>query len=692
MSSEVRGPGHAEIPATGSLIGDYPDFAITEQGLGTAFVDSDEWQDKKHRMRVVHGGFRNSPTRFQFYFPDASAYQGRMVHFLEGGLGGHEKVLEAAAGSAWVFDFAFGEAGAYLVESNQGHVPEPGAGFDGDIQNFGASAESARFSWRLAEIIYGEKPHHSYVFGVSGGGCRTMSCIEYRPDVWDGAAPHLAPSGGQRGQFWAAAYFWLTCRHKQDEVFDALSPGGSGKPFALLTVDESDGLECALRHGLPRGAVNQVWPFRGWAWSLGTAPKADPYYTDFWTKPGYVGHDTPERVAKYIERFETRVKKVFRAHEMPSQTMATRLGSAGAVSALQTAVTLEDTPTDTTRLYGAVVTIQSGAAAGRVIPITEVSGDLLSVSPESDTELWNGVQPGDRVSIDNSAFVAVCHRWLHELELPEDGRFPSQWAGLSKWVVNGEPIHPQLPIPVIGAGEPANGHSGRFEGKVIHINCTHDGITWPSAALGWTRKVERARGDGIDAQYRLWWNENSAHVEPSLLPLLTNQKDPGKWQAQIVPYDGLTEEALRALIKWVEHGQAPLASTSYLLSDDGEVTLPAAAEERGGPQPVVTVTANGSVRAQVRAGEPVRLRGRAVLPRGAGSITRTSWDFDGSGRQTSREIPGVDMSEVAVDVTHCFDRPGTHFVTFHATGHSEGLKGRGLGVPNLARCRVVVEP
>ncbi|AHH19825.1 PKD domain-containing protein [Nocardia nova SH22a] len=678
------------MSAITSLVGDYPDFPIKEAGLGTAYVDKDDRQDGERSVRVVHGGFRDSETRFQFYFPE-SGRPGRMIQYLEGGHGGHESLIGASEATSWLLDFAFDEVDAYLVESNQGHFPGPDAGFADELQSFGASAESARFSWHLAEILFGARPQYSYVFGVSGGGARTMSCIEYRPDVWDGAAPHLAPSGGHRGSFWAAAYFWLTCRHRIQEISDALAPGGSGDPFSLLTIEEGEGLECALRHGLPGGAVNQVWPIRPWLWGLATDAQRDPYYHDFWYKRGYVGHDAPERLAAHVERYDARITSVLGADET-NTTMGTRFATAGAVSAERTAVTLDRVPADTTRLYGAIVTIKSGAAAGRMLPITEVDGEFLSVSPESDREMWSGVRPGDEVSVDNSAFLALCHRWMHMLDLPDSGRFPDEWRGLSKWVVAGEPMYPQIPAPAVENGEPPGGQSGAFDGKVIHVNCVYDGLIWANAALAWRRKVERSLGNGIDAQYRMWWGEHMSHVEPSLLTLITPEKDGGTWDARLCRYDGLTEEALRSLIKWVEHGEAPLASTAFELSDEGEVFLPGAADRRGGPQPVVTVTADGEDRATVRVGEPVRLSGRAIQPPGAGSIIWTSWDFEGRGDRSAQTVPDGEPVQVTAEATHAFDHPGTYFVTFRAAGHSEGARGKGLGVENIARCRVVVTP
>ena len=49
----------------------------------------------------------------------------------------------------------------------------------------------ARFSKFVATQVYVAAPHHSYVFGGSGGGRRSPLCLENAPDAWDGALPFM---------------------------------------------------------------------------------------------------------------------------------------------------------------------------------------------------------------------------------------------------------------------------------------------------------------------------------------------------------------------------------------------------------------------------------------------------------------------------------------------------------------------
>jgi hypothetical protein len=657
-------------------------------GLGAPYIDVDEWREQPRRHRYVHGGFENSDTRFSFYFPPAEFYSGRCLNYLEGGMGGHEHTIGSWMAGDWLFDLAFDELGGYLIESNQGHFPAPGHGFLNDLENWGASAESAKFSWEVAREMYGTAPHHSYVWGVSGGGGRTMSCIENGPDVWDGAAPHMCYSGSNHASWSAEGYWWLLARHKLADVVDALNPGGSGDPFATLTFQERDGLAAVLRHGYPRPGVSQLWQFAPWVWQLLMQAEVNPYFQDFWNKPGYKGHDSRDELTSFLIDYDATVDKVLKTSEMPVDTIAARIASAGAVSDETSAITIDKYPADRTQLFGAKITITSGKAKGRAVPCSQVEDGLMLTSVESNADLFDGVQPGDDVHIDNYDFIAWCHMFLHQLDLPQDGEpeLPVEWGGLKAWTVDGIPLHPQLPR--IDAG--ARGHTGNFSGKVIHVNTSHDSMVWPNGAIGWTHKIEDAQGEQRHDRYRLWWCENSPHGDPTFLSAVTAQKDSNKWLAEMVTYNGFTAQALRELIRWVEDGVEPSPNTKYHFTDDGGLVLPPTAEERGGVQPLGWAMANGGACAEVKVGEPVRFEGIAQQPPGMGSIVWTEWDFDGTGVPDLHEDASGDAEKVTVEATHSYNQPGTYFVGFRVAGHRDGSKGLGLPVENIARVRVVV--
>ena len=264
--------------------------------VGKPFIDIDEWREEPRRHRYIHGGFENTHTLFSLYFPEPEHYRGRFFQYLEGGAGGHENMIST---QGWMFRLAYEDLGGYLLESNQGHYPNEGTGFANNWELFDASAESAVFAKSVAKEMYGEEPHHGYVWGGSGGGARSISCLENRPDVYDGGSPHVIWSTPLGSSWSPVGLWWLHAREKLAEIVDALEPGGSGNPFACLDAVQREALAALYRFGYPRGAESQLWAFSPWMWGFHGLTQTDPgYFEDFWSEPCYVGHDDPGRVRR----------------------------------------------------------------------------------------------------------------------------------------------------------------------------------------------------------------------------------------------------------------------------------------------------------------------------------------------------------------------------------------------------------
>src|SRR5208283_4627645 len=103
-------------------------------------------------------------------------------------------------------------------------------------------------------------------------------------------------------------------REKMDGVIDAMQPGGSGDPYVGLTTHEREELANLYRLGYPRGDEFMIANPMGqiWLWtSIADMLQADDaeYFEAFWTKPGYIGHDSPELFAKDLINFKGRVTK-----------------------------------------------------------------------------------------------------------------------------------------------------------------------------------------------------------------------------------------------------------------------------------------------------------------------------------------------------------------------------------------------
>jgi hypothetical protein len=109
-----------------------------------------------------------------------------------GGMGGMGGMLDVFGPNCPVgkdnggYDLAV-SLGGYMIEDNQGLNGKdlcPKGGNDGTIYGWRASAESAGFARFVATQIYGEAPHHGYIYGGSGGALRSAQCIENVHDVW----------------------------------------------------------------------------------------------------------------------------------------------------------------------------------------------------------------------------------------------------------------------------------------------------------------------------------------------------------------------------------------------------------------------------------------------------------------------------------------------------------------------------
>ena len=234
-------------------------YVVTDQFFGSPYIDVDEWRETPHPHRHVHGGFAGCDTRFAFYFPAIEEWQGRMYMPLEGAHAGHEEAFGGMMGELLGGLALTVRLGGYMAESNMGHIGDdidPKGGDDPTLYGWRAAAETGRFSKHVAAQVYGSAPHHSYVWGGSGGGRRSPLVLENAPDVFDGALPFMG--GGdvrpfpateriQGAQVMSFACMFNVHRLLRDpakslRLIDAMQPGGSGDPFAGLSSHEREEL------------------------------------------------------------------------------------------------------------------------------------------------------------------------------------------------------------------------------------------------------------------------------------------------------------------------------------------------------------------------------------------------------------------------------------------------------------------
>lgn len=646
------------------------------------YVDVDEWRERPHRHRFVHGGFAGTETRFSFYFPPAARYGGRFLTSIEGGQAGHESRAVGLQGDRLgSIGFAF-ECGAYLVESNGGHIVTgpvalTRAGQDATVTAYRATAAATRFARQLAAELYGARPHHGYIVGGSGGG-RALLGLENTSGIWDGCVQYVNAAGHGVSMPCVVGNVVRLLGPKVRDVARAHEPGGSADPFAGLDTRQREELAVLYRSGFQPGAEFQLEaPAPEFGVFLITSTLAADfdlaYFDDFWTVPGYLGADgglDGEVIHRCVTvRGVLDAQSVLDEHPAAADTISPALKTAGRGQAV--AVRID---ADVGDARGAALELADGT---RRICIGS-RGDVLIADFATGGPLA-GVARGDVIGVDNRRYLAYCYSYRHQVD-PEA-------AESRQFMVGGRPIYPQrtarLQDVLVGVRMRAE-----FDGRLIYVGSVLDSIsTTLGTAVTYAGQVREKLGTDARDRLRVWLNDKATHVQASQRP----PGPPPVATTRLVDWLGSIEQAVFDLIAWCEDGVAPPPDTSFSV-DDGRIVLPELAAERGGIQPIVSATANGAESATVAAGSRVELRVVAEAPEGTGTIVAAEWDFDGTGRWPFRhaEVDGG-RSRIELAVAHTFDVPGTYFPAVRVSSHREGrLDTATRTVPNLARVRVDV--
>jgi hypothetical protein len=651
------------------------------------FIDIDEWRDQPERHRYVHGGFQGTELRFSMYFLPAERYEGRFYHPVMHIAGNENAARGRLAGlDGDSIGFAF-DSGGYLVESNMGSANMSGPG---DITNFRASAATAEYSRQLAIEMYGGGRPYGYVYGGSGGGFKSTACVE-NTDVWDGAVPfiHGCPVSIPN-VFTVQAHALRILQGKFEGIVDAISPGGSGDMYENLNDEERGALLEVTRMGFPprawfaheRLSVNYTGVFASLMPDL--YAKDPDYFEEFWKVPGYLGADPPKSLKDARVQHQATVTRTITTAEAKKLGLPLAI-AAGTRSDALSAVELSSLPEG--RLQGAFLTMMSGGAEGRRVMVTGVVGNILLVGGLFARD--GIVEVGDHVDLDNSTYLASQTFHRHQNPPPEY----YVWDQFRN--PDGSLRYPKRPLLGNSAavGEGFSTQSGKFNCKMIIIECLMDEAAYPWQADWYRSRVRESLGPNFDDQYRLWFVDNAMHVNPSsyMTPSEGGPTDAGhSWvDTHIISYAGILQQALRDVAAWAERGIAPAESTTYEM-DDGQVVIPATAAARKSIQPVVTLTVNSAELAEVKVGERVELQAVAEAPPGTGSIVFAEWDFGGDGAYPERSAV-TPAAQVTVGTTHTFDEAGTYFPVVRVGSHRDANTDTPYALArNLARARVVV--
>jgi hypothetical protein len=417
---------------------------------------------------------------------------------------------------------------------------------------------------------------------------------------------------------------------------------------------------------------------------------ADPgYFEDFWTEPGYLGHDAPPSLLRDRVQEEFEVAAVLTEADDPDGAADRSARSVpgrprggvdtawrGQPDAALVPVALRLTRPVRAEVAGAELIVTTGAAAGARFGLLSVVGDMARLGPGAP-HASAGIRPGDVVRVDNSGYLAA--QTYHRHQVPEDRAF-SVWDQFRN--PDGSPMYPQRPVllgPLFAAAASGTVQTGRFEGRMIVVESLLDREALPWQADWYRAKVTEHLGDAVDDRFRLWFTDNALHGD----------EEAQEHRLHTVSYLGVLHQALRDLSRWVEEDVPPPASTRYEVVD-GQVVVPDDATRRGGVQPVVSLTVNGGVRADVAPGEVLTFRARAQVPEGAGFVVTLAWDFDGSGQfaveEHVRPAPGVHGEQV-----RSFAAPGTYFPAVRVVARRDPKATDPYArIRNVARVRVVV--
>ncbi len=655
------------------------------------YIDMDEIREKPINHRCVHGGFKGTNTKFSFYFPTKENYKGRFFQYITP-VPDSETLSQGASGEEDKISFSITH-GAYFIETNGGGAMDMSNPMKADatIGAYKANAASAQFSRVITNEIFGGKRPFGYAFGGSGGAYRTIGGAENTTGVWDGTVPFVAGSPmAIPNVFSVRMHAMRVLQHKLPQIVDALEPGGSGDMYAGLNEEEKAALMEATKMGFPK----QAWfnyknmGIHAFPAIYGGMRMADgAYFTDFWTKKGYLGFDNPASFTNDRLKEKAVITKIITkkmAYEMGLGTNHEAGRARGSADlawknitpqadtiplAFQVSIKLKKV-----QFLGGELNLLSGLGKGKDLALKSVDGDLVMLG-ETDPNLSSKVRVNDEVEIDNSNYLAA--QTYHKHQVPSaEYKVWDQFRDAA-----GKPIYPQRPMiigPLFTRFTVGSLPKGKFDGKMILL-----GSLWDTEAYAWqsdwySSQVKKQLGDGIDDKFRLYFTDHANHGDNA------TESD------HFVSYLGVLQQALLDLSDWVEKGIAPAKSTNYKV-EEGQIVLPETANERAGLQPMINLKVNGSKRADIKVGKSVSFEAEIEVPANTGQIVSAEWNFEGA-KTYEVKTTIVKGSKVIVKGKHIFTEAGTFFPTLRIASQREGdEKTPFTRIVNLDRVRVVVK-
>ena len=685
----------------------FQDFTIDAEEKRTREVAG-----KEIPFLYVHGGYPEKGVKFVFCIPEKESFQGRFFQYMSPFPGPDEEVASLGkTGEDDEIGFALVN-GAAFVESNMGSKAAFGGSAEPQLVWKASAAVAEGFRSFVMER-YGVARPFGYVYGGSGGGYKSMACIE-NTDAWDGAVPFVIGSPvSLPNTITMHAQGQRVLRHVFSKIVDNADVGSGVDLYDGLNEDEAFMLRELTQMGFPPLA----WYMEAHGFiSDGSLPvltpgvkMADPgFFADFWTVPGYLGADPNSSAVKDRLQFHGKVKAVHVPGEAESAEEEAEIEHRNGVdTAWKKMLTdgkdgwieLETLPEgDDLYLKGVNITFVTGEAAGKQLLLgdmerdSETGGGFLSIGMcygmDDLPGILSKVRPGDELTLDNSDYIAIQSYYRHQV--PADLSFHA-WDQFRN--ADGSPALPQR-ANVMGYSFTGTGtvQDGEIQGKVIVIQSLYDESTCPWCADWYRETVRKAKGG--EEYFRLYYMDHCMHGNVSWLE-----------NTMVTNYMGALHQALLDVSDWTEGRSEPLETTGYELKD-GQIIPADTANERKGMQCVPELLANGEKCAHVKVGEPVHFTAKVTVPAGAGTVTAIDCAFEDDwtltfGRQAidffpaKGEVKRGEENGLAVgtaEFTHSYSEPGTHFAVIRAAANRQG-DGAELftQVKNLDRVRVIVE-
>ena len=227
-------PAGAPLQVTGDCVDPlYSQPVIDSRGDETAPV-------AHHR---VSGHFEGTPIEFTIYLPPADRWEGRFFQWTYPIAFTPEQDTSRATDRAIGFALS---SGGYAVQ----------AGNVGVSLGYRHTAAAATFARTVAAEYYGTDQHiYGYLYGGSGGSYQTIGAAENTTGVWDGYVPYIVGTPMSNPYtFLIRAFARLLLEDEAEQIRDAVSPGGSGDPYAGLDEAEAAMLRELVSFGVPLAA------------------------------------------------------------------------------------------------------------------------------------------------------------------------------------------------------------------------------------------------------------------------------------------------------------------------------------------------------------------------------------------------------------------------------------------------------